>query len=73
MPPRPLRCNAGLLSKVGTYNREFAKRRVKGLDKALGKHGELLDLPKAKKALAEGGADRLSASLNKASTTVLCS
>lgn len=49
--------NTGPPLKVGAYNREFAKRRVKELDKAIGKDGEYLDLTKATKFFAKGETD----------------
>lgn len=39
---------------MGLYNRNFAKQRVAGLDRELGKDGELLDLAKVKKWLMHG-------------------
>lgn len=40
--------------KMGLYNRNFAKQRVAGLDRELGKDGEMLDLAKVKKWLMHG-------------------
>lgn len=60
MFPTPTMTNDGLPPKVGTYNREFAKRRVKQLDKVIGKDGEHLDTAKAKQMLVEGETNRAS-------------
>lgn len=43
-----------LLWKVGSYNREFAKRWAKELEKALGRDGERLDPAKVKSVLDKG-------------------
>lgn len=43
-----------LVSKVGSYNREFAKKHIRELDKAMGKDGELLNDHEARRFLFQG-------------------
>ncbi|CAM9754681.1 unnamed protein product [Ectocarpus sp. 6 AP-2014] len=40
--------------KVGSYNREFAKKHIRELDKAMGKDGELLNDREARRFLFQG-------------------
>ncbi|CAM9811219.1 unnamed protein product, partial [Ectocarpus fasciculatus] len=40
--------------KVGSYNREFAKKHIRELDKAMGKDGEHLNEREARRFLAQG-------------------
>lgn len=42
------------MSKVGSYNREFAKKHIRELDKAMGKDGELLNEREARRFHLQG-------------------